>query len=70
MTDREWLELALAPTCQEERDAVNKGPGPLRMWMSKAKFRLQGWLRPTSSTSALRWPEHGDGQDSKWSRLL
>ena len=23
-----WLEKALAPTCQEERDAVNKGPIP------------------------------------------
>jgi hypothetical protein len=26
MTDKEWLELALAPTCEEEREAVNKGP--------------------------------------------
>jgi hypothetical protein len=39
MTDREWLELALAPTCQEERDAVNQGPGPLRMWL----FRVTQW---------------------------
>ena len=28
MTNEEWKELALAPTCQEERDAVNKGPIP------------------------------------------
>ena len=39
MTDKEWLELALAPTCQEERDAVNQGPGPLRMWL----FRVTRW---------------------------
>jgi len=26
MTDQEWLELALAPTCEEEREAVNRGP--------------------------------------------
>ena len=26
MTDEEWLELALAPTCEEEREAVNRGP--------------------------------------------
>jgi hypothetical protein len=26
MTDQEWLALALAPTCEEEREAVNKGP--------------------------------------------
>jgi len=64
MTDQEWLELALAPTCEEEREAINNGPGPLRMWMSKAKFRLQGWLRPTSSTSALQQPEHGGLQDN------
>lgn len=26
MADEEWLALALAPTCEEEREAVNKGP--------------------------------------------
>jgi hypothetical protein len=26
MNDDYWREIALAPTCQEERDAVNKGP--------------------------------------------
>ena len=26
MTDQEWLGLALAPTCEEEREAVNNGP--------------------------------------------
>jgi len=41
MNDREWLELALAPTCQEEREAVNRGPGSLRMWL----FRVTGWRR-------------------------
>ena len=41
MTEQEWLDLALAPTCEEEREAVNKGPSPLQMWW----HRLWGrWL--------------------------
>ena len=33
MTNEEWKELALAPTCQEERDAVNKGPEDKGLFM-------------------------------------